>query len=849
MSEETKVLSIQVDTKSAIKNIKAAEKEIEELRQGFAELSKEEQENTEVKEKFNSSIRVLNKEIRSNRRVLDESIKTSKDASEATKAQEGSLVQMRAQLKLMTRQYENLSGEERDNTDAGRQLGIQVRELTEDLKSKEKAIGDNRRNVGNYTDSIVQAAGSIRFMGVNLGQVVNNLKSTRAGLNQNVRGFSNLRVAIIKTGIGVLVIALGSVITYLTQMQEGMDRVSKIMAGVRAGVQVLRDAFAQFGKEVLQDLAMRFSALGDIIMGLLTLDFERMKNGLSDITQSGNFTKISLTDLGMSMIEAAKAAAELERRTQELRDATIAAIADDQRRRNEINALAAQYRDEGIALEERLEMLDRASELESELHAEQLQRAKERFLIEKQRQALSESTAEDLERLANLEADYIKLQGESNMLQITIQRRRSRIINQVQRQEEQAAQAIIQAREREAQERLKIEQALEDAIIENMDDGFDKQMRKMQVQHERRLMAITGNSEEEKELRRQLEIAFQKELDKIYDEQQAIEEARTQEELTLIEKRAKARLQLELMLLDEETQAFFDKQIEIEEFERQQRLDKIANEIEDEELRATEIERINLESEQRITELRDQQQQLRLDNEERINQARVLAEQETFKALQSLAQLAADLGEGGAAFAKTLALFEIGANSAKAVAQAVANAQQAAAAGGPAAPFLAAAYTASGIASVLTAVSRARNLLNSEKQPKAPKLAEGGGIQLGGKSHSSGGTPIYAGSTKVAEAEKGENLYVLKKSASDYINSLSGLNQAFGGRSFDASRSGRFQDGGAVAMQANNDVVNKIDLVEATRAAVSGLPQPIVRVTEINQVQSDVSRGVEVSGL
>ena len=80
-----------------------------------------------------------------------------KAAITVEKAQEGSNQKLRSQLTLLTDQYNKLSKEQRENTTAGKELGDSIAGITAELKLNEGAVGDTRRNVGNYTESIVAA--------------------------------------------------------------------------------------------------------------------------------------------------------------------------------------------------------------------------------------------------------------------------------------------------------------------------------------------------------------------------------------------------------------------------------------------------------------------------------------------------------------------------------------------------------------------------------------------------------------------------------------------------------------------------------------------------------------------
>lgn len=80
--------------------------------------------------------------------------KANQDQDAANKASTGSIAQLRAQLATGTASYNALSAAERDNAAAGQQLQSTNRATSDQLKVLEAAIGDTRRNVGNYTGAI-----------------------------------------------------------------------------------------------------------------------------------------------------------------------------------------------------------------------------------------------------------------------------------------------------------------------------------------------------------------------------------------------------------------------------------------------------------------------------------------------------------------------------------------------------------------------------------------------------------------------------------------------------------------------------------------------------------------------
>ena len=131
------------------------------------------------------------------------------------------------------------------------------------------------------------------------------------------------------------------------------------------------------------------------------------------------------------------------------------------------------------------------------------------------------------------------------------------------------------------------------------------------------------------------------------------------------------------------------------------------------------------------------------------------------------------------------------------------------------------------------------------------KYAKGGMIY--GRSHAQGGVTFRGDNGQVFEAEGGENVYILKKTASAEINALSALNEAHGGNSFGTSGLYKFADGGMVArlseanrvvkqagnMKLSNESINQ--LAGVVIDAVMNMPNPVVSVQDINNGQNGVS--------
>jgi len=202
-------------------------------------------------------------------------------------------------------------------------------------------------------------------------------------------------------------------------------------------------------------------------------------------------------------------------------------------------------------------------------------------------------------------------------------------------------------------------------------------------------------------------------------------------------------------------------------------------------------------------------------------------EAESMAAIQSL-EIVTGAVSGAAGqqsqIGKALALFNIGLASADAIAKGTAASQSVPFPGNLIA-------TATTIATVIANIARARSIVSSTK------FADGGAIEIGGKSHSQGGTKFVGSDGTRFEAERGENLYVLNKSASSKINSLSAINSAYGGTAFAGGKS-YLATGGAVQRATNQALQND----QSASAIIEAMSKANILVT-VEDINAGLNRG------
>ena len=162
MADKTLIYSLQFrGLEESTTQIGRLDSELTELkrnikgqREGLAELASFNQQNTKA-------YKDLSKELGQNiakasdlSKQKSDLVRVTKNEVKANKEEVGSINSLRARLSVLTAEYNKLSKAERDNTSIGKQRRIEIRRTSDELKRLESQIGDNTRNVGNYSTAL-----------------------------------------------------------------------------------------------------------------------------------------------------------------------------------------------------------------------------------------------------------------------------------------------------------------------------------------------------------------------------------------------------------------------------------------------------------------------------------------------------------------------------------------------------------------------------------------------------------------------------------------------------------------------------------------------------------------------
>tara|TARA_R110000765_G_scaffold31897_1_gene74514 strand:+ start:201 stop:2132 length:1932 start_codon:yes stop_codon:yes gene_type:complete len=227
--------------------------------------------------------------------------------------------------------------------------------------------------------------GNFRLMGVSL----NGVKKSMSKVIPTAKAmFSTIKAGIISTGIGILLIAFGVLMTWLTKTKKGAEFLERAFAGVGAAVSVIVDRISKFA-----------GAVGKLFSG-------DVKGALTDV-------KGALSGIGDEISREIDLAVELKGKLQLLADSERALNVELAQKREEIEKYKSISKDVNKTEEERLENAEKALKLETEFLNTRIANAEQAVNIQRQQNEMSKKMSEDLDELADKEIALanLKLEG------------------------------------------------------------------------------------------------------------------------------------------------------------------------------------------------------------------------------------------------------------------------------------------------------------------------------------------------------------------------------------------------------------------------------------------------------
>lgn len=368
---------------------------LKEIKEAIAGIKREEKELSKTNKEISDERSLQLKEAKRLQSELEKQILARNRAEQADiKTLDGK----RAQLTRLTQEYGKLEIGTKKYIETGKRM----KEVRAEISAAEESTGLFTRNVGNYKNAVIDAFSQMGLNVRGFSETVSNVGAVFGGVTKATGGLSVamriLRVALISTGIGALVAALGTLIAYFTGTQEGADKLLKIMIPIKA---------------VFRELSEIVENVGGAFVKMFT----------SDLSEGWKDLKESVTGFGDKMKQAADDAQRLYDLTMQQRELSIAVLSQEANINNQIAQRVMILADENKSMAERKKAAEEAVQWQDVLNKLKIDAAKneeEQFRIINKNDMDKFENQTKLIELANKETE-IKTEGINAVKKITNQ--------------------------------------------------------------------------------------------------------------------------------------------------------------------------------------------------------------------------------------------------------------------------------------------------------------------------------------------------------------------------------------------------------------------------------------------
>ena len=526
--ERIKLAQVDIDVDALIEKSAEARKRLLEISNEMKSLKDTLDKGNISIDEYAKRLTVLTAEqkIQSNElRVYDNLVKghieTEAKKTQSNKKVSGSIKELGAALSQNKLIYQQLSEEEREAADVGGKLLAVIQEQDKKYKELQKSIGNNQVDVGNYRQAILDAMGTNSDLGASLNSLTNGFTTLKDKLalvkapfenyikygklsaptmeqmsnatNKSATSLKILRGAVISTGIGALVVALGSLIAYFTSTQEGIDKVNKVLTPLKVLFQTLwgvvqnvgkalveafthpKQLLLDLGKFMQEQIINRATAIIDAFKGLGNILTGNVKEGIKQVGDAALQAATGVKDVVGKVKEAGKAVSdtigEAIKRGQRIEEIGVKLASSEADFVKQSEALKLEFaeqnqiaRDTSKTISEREAAAKKSIEIQKQINKLVTERNNleiERMELQQQSNDTSDAERADLERK---KAENNKAKAEQIQSEIA----QTKVLNSINKDREaKNKEALDKARKRLEEELEWQKEAIEDYVKTN----------------------------------------------------------------------------------------------------------------------------------------------------------------------------------------------------------------------------------------------------------------------------------------------------------------------------------------------------------------------------------------------
>ena len=338
-------------------------------------------------------------------------------------------------LEKETRNLEKtLNATSKTNVAAGQKLNDKIKQTKERLKDEKNALKDLNKDRKKANETLKQStedaadySGVLGMIDAKTGGLISSIGRMTTTLKGATKGLKLMKIAIIGTGIGALLIAIMAVGAAFKGSEEGQNKFAKIMAVIGALTGNIVDLFADLGEAIIFAFENPKQALNDFI-DLIKDQLITRFNGLLTLIPSigeavnqlfkGNFSeagKIAADAVGKVTLGVDSVTDSLSKAGTALKD-----FGKEQVREAKAAASVADMRAKADKIER--ELIVKRSKLESEVALLRLKsRQEEEFTATERKAALLEAQKLE-EQLLEDQTQFLTLRRDAQVLENTFSR-------------------------------------------------------------------------------------------------------------------------------------------------------------------------------------------------------------------------------------------------------------------------------------------------------------------------------------------------------------------------------------------------------------------------------------------
>lgn len=816
-NRETTILDVKLDPGKVAQDLQDIITRIAALKAQQKELNDEIKAGNDIDGKYAEQLIRVKDQLAWTEKQAKGLSATTKLLNADTLTYSDSLNGERQKLADMQKAYDQLDKTQRES-EGGKAFLEAIKAQSDAVKGLEEDTGRAQRNVGNYPKVFGPAQNALAKFGISLQDIQNKGVKAFSGIGQSIKAFGK---AFITPPVAVITAVLSAIMLVVKKVSEAFKKNDDAMTS-------LQKAFAIF-KPIGEAINAIFNSLANVIAKVV----EGTANAVSWIVGK----------LAPGYKKAAEEAQALVQAQDDLQEAERRYTVQSAQRNRDVAALRAEALDkEKYSFEERRNMIAEAIALEEKnLEEEKKIKAEQFYLLQKTARQERDTSDETKDKIAQARAAMYQaeeayfngvraLQKQLNTFDKEAQEERDKAAEDARKKREEELKKEEEAEKARQANAKQIAQQAEDFALSLIEDETARTIAQRKIQGEREIAALQERLDKEKNLteesRAQLaelikgkQAALDAELEQMATD---AANAKTEKELQAEQERAERILEYKLELAQSGSEQELELQKELLDLQLAQELENV--ELTEEEkylIRETFAKKAEELDKQYHDNLVEQAKDAKAAYRDSLMSTAKSASQ-AFGAMSDLLSAYGEENEQAAQASKAFGIMQIItdqaisiADTAKAITAAVAGATEAAAATGPAAPFVLAGYIAAMVGAVIGAVASVASTIVQAKQLMSGAGKDAGNFSTGG---TIGGTS-YTGDKLIAHVNSGEGIYTGTQ-ANNILQEIAN-NPLRGGASE--------------------------EMAAAMAAAVAAQPAPVMVYQEFKKFEQDVSTYNEIA--